>query len=140
MGVGKSSTGERLADLQLRTNTNTAIFDATTTGGGFLGRITATGITSGTGYYVGSIIASNNRRYYKNGSEIASSTSNISNTLSTFSLLIGALSDEDFPNVSAYGNKECSFSTIGSGLSTGEMATLSTIVNTWATAIGRNTY
>ena len=139
MGVGRSDTAERLADLQLRTNTNTAIFDATTTGI-FAGRITATGITSGTGYYIGSITSASDRRYYKNGSEIASSTSNISNTLSTFSLFIGALSDEFTPNVSAYSNKECSFSTIGSGLTPAEMTTLSSIVNTWATAIGRNTY
>jgi hypothetical protein len=140
MGVGRSDTGERLADLQLRTTTDTAIFDATTTGT-FLGRITATGITNGTGYYIGSITAFNDRRYYKNGSQIAINTSTGAvNTLSTFSLLIGALGDEVAPNISNYSNKECSFSTIGNGLTPSEMTTLSTIVNTWATTIGRNTY
>ena len=139
MGVGRSDTGEKLADLQLRTAADTAIFDATTTGT-FAGRITATGITDGAGYYIGSIIASNDRKYYRNGSQIVSSTSIINNTISSFSLTIGALSDEFAPNICCYSNKECSFSTIGSGLSAGEMATLSTIVNTWATAIGRNTY
>jgi hypothetical protein len=130
------ATGNNQALLSLRQSTNLSYFDAGGPGGT---QKVSTTQTDSRGYYIGSIVSSSDRKYYKNGSQLGSNTATWTNALTSWSIVIGA-GDQEGTGIINPGNKECAFATIGSGLTPAEMTTLSTIVNTWATAIGRNTY
>ena len=73
----------------------------------------------------------------KNGSQIFSATTTTTGVLN-FDFYLGARNDDGAPNY--YNDRRIQFATIGSGLTPSEMTTFSTIVNTWATSVGRNTY
>ena len=96
--------------------------------------------TNSLGYYVGCAITNNNtRNFYKNGvlltptSETALGIVAKPNTI----IYIGA---DNAGGAVEFDNKKCSFSTIGQGLTTGEVSTLSSIINAFQTSLGRNTY
>jgi hypothetical protein len=131
-GPGASSSQALLA---LRQSTNVSYFDA----GGVSTQKAQTTQTDSRGYYIGSIVSSSSRRYWKNGAQIWENSTPFNNSLPEWSILIGCAQQTGLGIINP-GNKECAFATIGVGLTTTEMETLSTIVNTWATAIGRNTY
>jgi hypothetical protein len=136
MGATGISNANNQAILALRQSTNVSYFDA---GGPAGAQKAQTTQTDSTGYYIGSIVSSSDRRYYKNGGQIASNATTFNNALPEWSILIGC-AQQTGSGIINPGNKECAFATIGSGLTPAEMTTLSTIVNTWATAIGRNTF
>jgi len=73
----------------------------------------------------------------KNGSQIFSATTATSGVLN-LDFYIGARNDNGAADY--FNDRRIQFATIGSGLTPSEMTTFSTIVNTWATSIGRNTY
>jgi hypothetical protein len=54
------------------------------------------------------------------------------------SIVIGALNNGG--SIIQYYNNQYSFATIGTGLGATEQSTLSTIINTFQTTLGRNTY
>jgi hypothetical protein len=133
--LGPTANNQALLSLR-QSGGNTSYFDA---GGPAGTQKVSTTQTDSTGYYIGSIASSSDRRYYKNGSQLGSNTTTWTNALPEWSILIGCAQQTGSGPIN-YGNKECAFATIGSGLTPAEMTTLSTIVNTWATAIGRNTF
>ena len=98
-------------------------------------------ITNSLGYFLGSAVTDNNtRNFYRNG-VLLTPTAEVGLGIvgnPIYNIYIGANNGLDVPD--DFDNKECAFSTIGAGLTTGEIETLSTIVNTFATTLGRNTY
>jgi hypothetical protein len=97
--------------------------------------------TDAKGYYIGTRIASNNIKLYKNGSVVGSSTNTeTGSSMPIYSVYLSAHNSLGTPNGVTYDNKELSFCTIGLGLNSTESIALSTIVNTFNTTLGRNTY
>jgi hypothetical protein len=90
-----------------------------------------------TGYFVASRTSDSTAYLYKNGSLNLSGTTATNGTI-PFSFYLNATNDNGTPNT--YSAKQIGFASLGNGLTPSEINTLSTIVNTWATAIGRNTY
>ena len=90
-----------------------------------------------TGYFIASRTSDSTTYLWKNGSYNLSGTTATNGTI-PFSIYIGATNDNGTaadPNSKAVG-----FASVGQGLTPSEMTTLSSIVNTWATSISRNTY
>jgi hypothetical protein len=90
-----------------------------------------------TGYFVSSRESDTKSYLYKNGSLNYSATTATNGTI-PFEIVIGARNDNGTPD--QFTDRPMGFVSIGSGLTPSEINTLSSIVNTWATAIGRNTY
>jgi len=90
-----------------------------------------------TGYFVSSRESDTKSYLYKNGSLNYSSTT-VTNGTTTTEIYVGARNDDGNPN--GYSNRPLGFVSLGDGLTPSEITTLSTIINTWATSIGRNTY
>ena len=93
--------------------------------------------TLSTGYFVSSRETDTKSYFYKNGSLNQSGTTTTNGTV-PFSFYLGATNDNGNPG--SYGSRAAGFASFGSGLTPSEITTLQTIVNTWATSIGRNTY
>jgi hypothetical protein len=94
--------------------------------------------SASTGYYIWTRTASNSRRIYKNGASFASdSTASVG--LANDTITIFARNRDGFAP-DAFNARKFGFVSVGSGLTTTEMGTLSTIVNTFATSLNRNTY
>jgi hypothetical protein len=91
------------------------------------------------GYYLGSANGTD-RNFYKNGSLLTpTSQSGLgTNARPGFNIYIGAYNGSGA--ALSFDTKKCCFSTIGEGLTTGEVSTLSSIINAFQTALGRNTY
>ncbi len=90
-----------------------------------------------TGYFVSSRESDTKSYLYKNGSLNYSSTT-VTNGTTTTEIYVGARNDDGNPI--GYSNRPLGFVSLGNGLTPSEITTLSTIINTWATSIGRNTY
>jgi len=90
-----------------------------------------------TGFYIVSRTTDTTSFMSRNGSQILSGTTT-TNSNQPYEIVIGARNDNGAPQY--YTDRPVGFATIGSGLTPAEMTTLSSIVNTWATSIGRNTY
>ena len=91
------------------------------------------------GYYLGSANGTD-RNFYKNG-VLLTPTTEIglgTNAKPPYPIFIGAYNASG--GAGGFDTKKCSFSTIGQGLTTGEVSTLSSIINAFQTALGRNTY
>ena len=87
------------------------------------------------GFYIGTRTASNSTVIYKNGTN-SNSITNTSTGQSTRKIYIGVANGNSFN----YSTKQCSFSTIGDGLTSTEASNLSSRVNTLMTYFGINTY
>jgi hypothetical protein len=90
-----------------------------------------------TGYYIVSRTSDTTSYMTKNETQIFSSTTATNGTI-PYDFYIGARNDNGsfaYPNA-----RRASFVTIGSGLTPSEMVSLQSIVNTWATSVGRNVY
>lgn len=99
---------------------------------------TGSSVTGTTGYFVMSRESNSYSAMYKNGSfNQSGSTATITGV--TYSLYVGATNNYG-TGVLAQSSKTCAIATIGQSLTASEVSTLSTIINTWATAVGRNTY
>jgi len=89
----------------------------------------------GNGFLGISRISSSNFVYYINGSSLFTAYAD-SQTISDRNLFIGACNDNNNPNY--YSFLWCGFSAIGTGLTSVESSTLSTIVTAYETALSRN--
>ena len=90
-----------------------------------------------TGYFVASRTSDVTTYLYKNGALNLSGTS-VTNGTIPFSFYLNATNDNGNPL--SYSAKQIGFASLGDGLTPSEIGTLSSIVNAWATVIGRNTY
>lgn len=82
------------------------------------------------GYYISTRTASNATAIYKNGSTLASDTDASTGNPGT-TINIGSA------NGPQYGQRNCIFASVGSGLTSGEAATLNTIVERFNDSLGR---
>jgi len=98
---------------------------------------TSSANSANTGCFVVSRTGDTFTGLYKNGVSELTSTK-VTNGSININLGIGARISDVVPQ--GYTTRRCGFATAGSGLTASEVSTLSTIINTWATSIGRNTY
>ena len=116
---------------------NNTLFDAGDFDGGN-GRVSTTSEASASGMTVGSVRSTTDRTLYRNGSNIATQTANEPIIYSTRTLYIGA--QHTSFGAGYFSENQYAFATIGSGLTNTEIVNLSSIINTYQTSLGRNTY
>ncbi len=135
MGVSGSLGGTGF-DIVIRRPGNTNRF-LSSESSGVTGIVTSTS-TDSRGLTTGSITSSSSRKIYKNGTLLNTNSSTITWARNTFSIFIGAINISD--NVTGpnfYTNKQCSFASIGIGLTDGEAAALYTAVQAFQTTLSR---
>ncbi len=95
--------------------------------------------TNGQGFYLGSRNGDLTQKLYKNGAEIASTTSGVSYPGDiSMPLYFGSYNANDLASNEFYKtNKECAFASIGTGLTVAEALTFYTIINDFQTALSR---
>jgi len=128
-----TSTYTELAVDTIAFGGNYRTYNINTAGNG----VDSTSHSAMTGYFVSSRESDTQSYLYRNGSLNYSSTTATNGTIS-YEIVLGARNDNGTPN--SFTDRPMGFVTIGSGLTPTEITTLTTIVNTWATAVGRNTY
>jgi hypothetical protein len=94
------------------------------------------------GFYIGSRTTTTNVAYYRNGNTTPITTQSATYTLGSpdYDLFLFNMSFGSIPYSDGYANQTLAFAFFGTGLSASENATLSTIINTFQTSLGRNTY
>jgi hypothetical protein len=100
------------------------------------GRISGTGTQDGTGFYVSSRTSNNALAIYRNGAQVATSTTTEATLMPTNQMAVGG----NYDGTIAPGQRRISFWFVSAGLSAAQVATLSTLVNDFQTALGRNKY
>jgi hypothetical protein len=86
------------------------------------------------GFFIGSETASNSRKLYRNGSAIATNTTNDTNALPSDNIAFWGPSTFS----GNYSDNNCAFASIGEGLNDTEAASLSTAVQNYQTTLSRN--
>jgi hypothetical protein len=119
--------------LIVRRSNNDSAFSANTTS--TTSFIALASITDGRGCFIGSIINSSSRKYYRNASLIASNLTTGDQSLPPQKIFIGALSNNNIPSL--YSLRECSFATIGDGLTDEEQSNLYTIIQYFQITLNR---
>jgi hypothetical protein len=114
---------------------NNTLFDSGNFSGG---RVDTTSQASASGMTVGSVRSSTDRILYRNGSSIATKTSSQSITYANRTQVIGAQKSD--AGVQYYSSNQYAFVTMGRGLTNTDIVNLSSIINTYETSLGRNTY
>jgi hypothetical protein len=100
------------------------------------GRISYTGANTGAGFYVSSRTANNALALYINGAQVATLSTTETTAMPTNQIAVGG----NYNGTIAPGNRKVSFWFVSTGLSDTQVATLSTLVNDFQTALGRNKY
>lgn len=116
---------------------NNTLFDSGDFNGGD-GRVSTTSQASASGMTVGSYRSATDRTLYRNGSNIATQTANNSSIYANRTMVIGAQKSD--AGIQYYSDNRYAFVTIGSGLTNTDIVNLSSIINTYETSLGRNTY
>lgn len=119
-------------DLFLRRSGDTCGFDSGTFPNG---RVSST-TTNSAAYFVGSIVANNDRRLYRNANQLNISTTTFNQVLPNYNITIFGL-QKNLGGTDYYGSKGAKLATIGSGLTAAEVSTLQTIRSTFQTAVSR---
>jgi hypothetical protein len=101
------------------------------------GGITSSGVPLSQGFTLITTTGSSQQNLYRNGIVRQTFSGATSGTINS-SVVIGALNNNN--SIIQYYDNTYSFTTIGLGLSDTEQSTLSTIINTFQTTLGRNTY
>lgn len=135
MGNLNGSNGTSGLNLVVRRTSDVNSFRATETATAN-GLINST-VTDSRGLFMGSITSATSRKTYKNGSLLATNSSNYTWNRANFNMFIGAALRTDTSVADFYTNKECAFVSIGSGLTDAEATTLYNIVQTYQTTLGR---
>jgi hypothetical protein len=114
---------------------NNTLFDSGNFAGG---RVDTTSQASASGMTVGSVRSTTDRILYRNGSSIATKTTSQLITYANRTLVIGAQKSD--AGVQYYSSNRYAFSFMGIGLTNTDIVNLSSIINTYQTSLGRNTY
>jgi hypothetical protein len=115
---------------------NNTLFDAGTFSGS---RVDTTSQSSATGMTIGTYRAATDRELYRNGSSIATKTSSSTANYAAKNIFILAM-NSSAGSANYFSDNRQAFAFIGSGLTDTEVSTLSTIINTYQTALNRNVY
>jgi hypothetical protein len=119
--------------LIVRRSNNDSAFSANTTS--TTSFIALASITDGRGCFIGSIINSSSRKYYRNASLIASNLTTGNQSLPPQKIFIGALSNNNI--ASLFSNRECAFASIGASMIDEEALAFYNIVQTYQMELGR---
>jgi hypothetical protein len=142
MGVATSDPGLsnmlNIAAKRTAGTGNNTLFDAGTYDPSAFGRVSTTSQASASGMTIGSYRSATDRTLYRNGSNIATQTNNRASTYANRTLVIGA-QKSGIP-VAYYSSNRYAFSFMGKGLTNTDIVNLSSIINTYQTSLGRNTY
>jgi hypothetical protein len=132
-GVASVSANSR-SSIYVR-EVNTAGFAAHRVNSGYVS-FSSTGLT-GTGLYVANRTSSTNEEGYINGMEVTSATTT---SVATVGLpyVLGARYGDSGPE--AYSNRRYCWFSVGKSFTDSQQATFSSIINTFQTSLGRNTY
>ena len=117
--IGEYQDGTRAMLMKIRNLSN--VFSWEVGNGG-----ASTSNTDGTGFYLGSVVANNSVKLYKNNTNVATNTATFTGSLPTQMQPIGKNE-----------NKTFSFASIGDGLTDTEAANLYTAVQTFQGTLGR---
>jgi hypothetical protein len=156
--VNLQGTGDRIYDMGVNSNDSTltdqlnltakrssgtgnnTLFDSGNYDPSAYGRVSTTSQASASGMTVGSVRSTTDRTLYRNGANIAVQTNIRNITYANSNLFIGAQNDGGTGTANYYSDNRYAFVTIGSGLTNTEIVNLSSIINTYETSLGRNTY
>jgi len=130
-GTG-DALGNYSSSLFLRRTGNTSAFDSGNASGNL--RISTT-ITDSTGFFIGKITSSSDRKYLRNNSVLASLTTANSNVLQSYNLYLAAYNQ--IGTAAFFGSKQCAFSSIGDGLTDTQASNLYTHVQAFQTTLSR---
>lgn len=129
MGFSNAS-GNRLFLYLHFASGDLTILDCYGTSGGFRASATAAGTA---GFLIGSRISSTDSKLFKNGVQIGATQSTTMNNLPS----TGSMQMFRQSNGTLYSNWECAFGMIGTGLTSGDVAALNTIVEAYQDTLGR---
>ena len=132
-GQSTTTSGDNAIFGSCRRSSNLAFYAATNAA--VSGILTASN-TDGSGMYVNSITSATSRKIYKNTITLATLTSNISQTLSSFNIAIGALNCNSGADL--YSDYQAAFFSIGDGLTDTEASNFYTAVQAFQTTLGRS--
>lgn len=133
--MGAAIIGTQRDQLQIRTSADTAVtsINSSTVGSG---TVSATGVTNGTGFFVGSRILSTDLRLYRNGSQIGSTSSTVNNgTRSNLKIYIGARNVSNAPN--GFTGRNFALAGMSAELSSTEVSDMYTVVQQYQTILSR---
>ena len=134
MGVATSAiSGTNLFDLFLRRSGNSNGFDSGTFPGG---RVAST-TTDSVAYFIGSITASNDRKLFRNSTQLNVNSTTFNQVLPNGNVFIFSINGLEVPGATYFGSKGSKLATIGAGLTAAEVTTLQTIRSTFQTAVSR---
>lgn len=129
MGNNGTYSASSQLTLRLRDNTTSGIkYFALASDNG----VSISGTTSALGLNIGNQFPLNTRKYFQNGSLLATSTNTITGTLPNNTVVIGKGSSD------TYGSNECAFSSIGDGLTDTEASDFYDAVQAFQTTLSRN--
>jgi hypothetical protein len=115
---------------------NTAGFAVSRSNSGYI-TWTSTPLNTGAGLYVANRQSSTNEEGYVNGVLRASAIKS-SNGTTNLNVIFGARNSDSGPE--AFNNRGYNWFSFGSSMTSSQQSTLSTIINTFNTSLGRNTY
>ena len=99
------------------------------------------GVPSGNAYVLGTMRSNTDRQAYHNGVSIGTNTTNEGQLAPGLNAYIGAANSGSNPTgPTGYSNHRLQFLNVGSGLTNSEVTTLTNIIQTFQTSLGRNTY
>lgn len=130
--IGSGSSANGGTSLFCRRSSDSAAYDCGTAASN---RLLISPITDGRGFYVGSGINTNAGYLFKNGvqQQIKNPLTNVS--MQGYNYYVGAFNEQN--TTIYYSDKQCAFSSIGTGLTTTELANFYTAVQAFQTTLGR---
>jgi PKD repeat protein len=132
LGVGNAATGSPLFGLSAIRSGNVALYDS----GNFPDERVQSTQTDSRGLWVGSCIANNSRKIYKNSSLLATNTLNGTAPASNAAITLGALRDTSSASF-FYMSQNMAFSSIGNALTDSEVTKLYNAVQSFQTTLAR---
>ena len=138
--MGAFSVSGNLPNLQIGTNLNPSLYFIRS--GANTSPVTASNGGNIKGFYALTRTGSTSSSLFRNGNTtpILTTTNSYTRSVSGINILLWNMNFGGSPYTNGYANQTLNFAFIGKGLTASQTSTLSTIINTFQTSLGRNTY
>ena len=133
MGIGDTSNGLPVYGLAVVRSGDNAIYDA----GNFPDARNSSTQTDARAFWLGSCTAADSRKFYKNGTTIATKTISQTPTVSNGEIAIGGFYQTNTSTVGFFMDHQCAFASIGDGLTDDEADDFYTAVQAFQTTLSR---
>ena len=133
MGSG-NNTASVLFSLFTRRSGNFGGYDS----GNYINNRNTAYPTDGAGIFIGKVNSDLTSKFYRNGTLLGTKSITIQASLSSYQVYLGGFNE--MGSTTYYSSKRIITSSFGLGLSDTDVTNLTTIVNTFNTTLGRNTY